>query len=479
MPARTLTRIEWAALALALAAGVAHRLLFGWDAPLWLDEAYTGTIAAQTTLAGLFDWCRQELSGPVYYASIWAWEKLAGDSNTALRLPSLIASLGAVVLIALWGPADRRERLLWAGLTAIWLPGLLFVAQARPQALLFLLATGQAIVFLRCMATGARRWWTIWAACGALMVLTHIHAAVITGLQGLCLLWFVRPRLRDIAPAVAIFAIPALWLPLQWSFLSGILKPGAAWYPLLAPSDLLKLSGHLFAQNIAAPAVVAIVVIVLGLQWAERRTTPMPYARAEALLALSAVASILLVYVIGYIRPSFAPRYLMPYMPALLFGLTIVLARTRLLLGLLPSIVLTTWAATAALSAANYYGKEAQATLNPLEYERGSDWLMANKARRTLFIWDNPSSALSGDARQAEVASFFFRRVAYPMQVKAVFVPHAEQTPERLAALADAEGAAILWVGGEEVPAGLSQMPQFDCRTWGNGKSNSITCARR
>lgn len=481
MSPRTLARIEWLAVVLAIAGGLAHRLLFGWYAPLWLDETYTGVIAAQPGLAGLFEWCRQELSGPIYYAGMWAWEKLAGDGNTALRLPSLIASLGAVVLIAAWGPEDRRERWLWAALTAIWLPGLLFVAQARPQALLLLLATGQAIAFLRCADLRSRRWLTVWAALGALLVLTHIHAAVITGLQFICLLSTIRPKLRDIAPALAIFAVAAAWLPLQWSFMTGILKPGAAWYPLLGPADLWKLPGHLFAENVAAIAVAAIVAIILGLQWKQRRSTgtPMPYARGEAMLALTALASVVLVYVAGYVRPSFAARYFFPYMPALLFGLTIVLARTRLLLGLLPAIVLATWTGTAALNATAYAGAEAQQTLNPLEFERGSNWLMANNARRVLFVWDNPSSALSGDTRQAEVANFFFRRAGYSVRIRAAFIEHARQTPEHLARLADAEGAAILWVGGADYPAGLHGIAGLECRDFGGGKSRSIACVRR
>jgi uncharacterized membrane protein len=132
----TAPRIEYFVLAAAIVAGIAHRLIFGWFAPLWLDEAYTGVIAAQPGIAGLIQWCRQEMTGPFYYAGIWMWEKLAGDSNLALRLPSLIASLGAIALVAAFGGSNRRERLLWTGLTAIWLPGLLFVAQARPQALL-------------------------------------------------------------------------------------------------------------------------------------------------------------------------------------------------------------------------------------------------------------------------------------------------------------------------------------------------------
>ena len=482
MKATVALRIETAVIAVAILAGLAHRLVFGWQAPLWLDEAYTGVIASQPDIAGLFAWCREELSGPFFYAALWAWEKIAGDSNLALRLPSAIASCAAIALVVLWGMPDRRERWIWAGLTAVWLPGLMFVAQARPQAILFLLATIQAIAFLRCIETPRTRWLVLWSAMGACMILTHIHATVITGLQLLCLAWVHRTRLRGLWPALPFFIPVAAWLPLQFSFMTGILKPGAAWYPLLGVGDLLRVPVYLFAANLAAFAVAAIVLGILGVQWAQRRSTatPLPYSRAEAMLTLTALLSIALVIAAGFLRPTFVPRYLVPFMPGVLFGLTIVLARTRLLLGLLPSLVLLAWSGAAVQNATAYAGFEAQQSLNPLEYQRGSDWLMAKGTRRVLFVWDNPSSALSGPERQAEIAGFFFRRAGYPAQVRAAFLDPAWQTPDHLAALADRGDAAILWIGGAaRLPAGLRTKPGFDCRDWGDTISRSIACARR
>src|SRR5205823_12129116 len=103
--------IETIAVAAAMMAGAYHLLVFGWRAPFWLDEAYTGTIASQLTLAGLLRWCRHELSGPIYYAALWLWEKVAGNTDTALRLPSLIMWVGAVLLMAVHKGQDLRDRL--------------------------------------------------------------------------------------------------------------------------------------------------------------------------------------------------------------------------------------------------------------------------------------------------------------------------------------------------------------------------------
>jgi hypothetical protein len=474
-------RVERYILAAAILVGVVHRLVFGWSAPLWLDETYTAVIASEPDVHGLFLWCRNELSGPVYYAGMWLWEKLVGDGNFALRLPSLIASLGAIALIAVAGGPNQRERRLWAGLTAVWLPGLLFVAQARPQALLFLLATVQAIAFLRCIDRRSPRWLTIWSAVSALMILTHLHATAIIGLQALCILWTFRPRLREVWPSIAIFAIVALWLPLQLSFVAGILKPGAALYPVLGLKDLLKIPYYLFAANVAAFAVVALVVGILVAQWTRRRSAgePMPYSRTEAMLALSGLLSVTVVVAAGFVRSSFEPRYLLPYMPSLLFGLTLVLARTRLLSGALPGFILAMWAGAAVDNIATFLRAEAQQRLNSLEYERGSEWLMRGHARRVIFVWDNPTSALSGPVRQAEIASFFFRRAHYPVELQAIYLGRDARDPARLAALADARDAGILWVGGVDYPAGLHAMPRFDCRDFGGGTSRSLVCIRK
>lgn len=474
MAEASLLRIERILLGAAILAGVGHRLVFGWQAPLWIDETYTGVIASQPTVAALVDWCRHELSGPVFYAGMWLWEKVAGNGDFALRLPSLLCSLAAIALIAVWGGRDRRERWLWAALTAVWLPGLMFAAQARPQALLFLLASAQAIAFLRCAEGLSRRRLAIWALMGALMVLTHIHAAVITGIQLLCLAWLHRDRLRAFWPVAAIFVPVAAWLPLQLPFMLGFARPGVAWYATLSASDLWGTPWILLGANNAAYAVTAMVLLVLAVQFAQRK---LPYSRGEAMLALSGLAAVAIVIAIGLFRPSFTPRYLIPYMPALLFGLTCVLHRTRILWGLLPSIVLAVWIGPAVQNAGAYASARAQQTLYPLEFQRASDWLMHAGARRVIFTWDNPTSVVTNPARQTEVGAFFFRRAGYAAEVQAVHPAPDGESPGDLAALADKRHAAILWLGSD--PAGLRNMAPFECREFGFGTSRSMACIRR
>jgi hypothetical protein len=476
MAETSLLRIERILVAAAILVGLAHRLVFGWHASFWLDETYTGVIASQTTLAALIGWCRHELSGPFFYGGMWVWEKLAGNGDLALRLPSLLCSLAAIALIAAWGGPNRRERWLWAGLTAVWLPGLMFAAQARPQALLFLLASAQAIAFLRCAQGLSRRRLALWALMGTLMVLTHVYAAVITGIQLLCLAWLHRARLRQFWPVAAIFAPVAAWLPLQLPFMLGFARPGVAWYSTLSASDLWGTPWILLGANNAAYAVAAAVLVVLAVQFAQRQC---PYSRSEGMLTLSGLAAVAIVIAIGLFRPSFTPRYLIPYMPAVLFGLACVLHRTRILWGLLPSIVLAAWIGAAVQNAGAYASARAQQAFYPLEFERGSDWLMHAGARRVIFVWDNPTSQLSGAARQAEVGAFFFRRAGYTIDLQAVYLASARQTASNLAALADVRDAAILWVGGAAYPAGLHDMAQFDCRDFGGGTSRSMACIRK
>ena len=87
--------IPRAVLVGALMLFVANILTASLRVPLWLDENFSATIAAQPTFARLVNWCLNELSGPLYYSLLWVWEKIAGDGNIALRIPSIALSIAA------------------------------------------------------------------------------------------------------------------------------------------------------------------------------------------------------------------------------------------------------------------------------------------------------------------------------------------------------------------------------------------------
>ena len=139
------------ALVVAAALVVLRISLAGFGLPLWLDENFSAAIAVQPTVHGLIDWCLNELSGPLYYSTLWAWEKVAGDSNAALRVPGHVIAL-ATPLFLLWkGHPDREVRILWALMIGLWPLGFDIYITARPYAMVVFMGCVQAVAFLRLM----------------------------------------------------------------------------------------------------------------------------------------------------------------------------------------------------------------------------------------------------------------------------------------------------------------------------------------
>jgi hypothetical protein len=133
-----------ALLAAALIVGLGGRLLYSLNTTLWFDETFTGVIASQRSLPALIDWCLHELTGPAFYMPMWLWEKLAGNSDLALRLPNLLLSLATPLAVLRWGHRDARLRRWWAVFLLLWPPILPFAGEARSYPEIFALGVAQA-----------------------------------------------------------------------------------------------------------------------------------------------------------------------------------------------------------------------------------------------------------------------------------------------------------------------------------------------
>jgi 4-amino-4-deoxy-L-arabinose transferase-like glycosyltransferase len=67
--------------------------------PLWSDEAFTASYTAHPTPGLLLEDVRKnEETPPLYFLLLWGWVQLVGQSELALRLPSLLAGIAAVAL---------------------------------------------------------------------------------------------------------------------------------------------------------------------------------------------------------------------------------------------------------------------------------------------------------------------------------------------------------------------------------------------
>ena len=100
----------WRLLAVALLVGVAVRLP-GMTESLWFDETWrtTSRLNADLAFATLF----RDVHNFLYNAFMYGWIRLFGQSEVSIRLPSMLAGVGAAWLFADWVSRRFGRRLGW------------------------------------------------------------------------------------------------------------------------------------------------------------------------------------------------------------------------------------------------------------------------------------------------------------------------------------------------------------------------------
>src|SRR4029077_16358123 len=132
-----------------------------------------------------------ESAPPLYYALAWVWTQLTGTGEFGLRSLSALGGVATVPVAYLLGAELRHRR---AGIAAAALvavnPMLLWYSQeARGYALLALLTAVAALYFVRALAGGRRRDFTVWGVASALALATHYFAIFPIALEATWLLW--------------------------------------------------------------------------------------------------------------------------------------------------------------------------------------------------------------------------------------------------------------------------------------------------
>jgi hypothetical protein len=193
---------------------------------LWLDEFST----LWAVDAGFGEMLRRVPTvmgqSPFYYAFAWTSLHLFGESEVALRLPSLLAVAGASVAIGyaareLGGRAAAAwaAGLFWLSYTAIWES-----LDARPYGLALLFAALAVLGFIRVSATGRARDRALWIVGAAGLVWAHYIFAPLLG--GLAAAYVFRPELRaryPVARAIADLGVIALLVLPAAAQLAGII----------------------------------------------------------------------------------------------------------------------------------------------------------------------------------------------------------------------------------------------------------------
>lgn len=451
----------------ALLCGTVARLRTGLEMPLWIDETFTATIATQTSFAGLVRWCLTELTGPAFYGPMWLWTKVAGSSDAMLRLPAVAMALATPLVVARFGHRDRSLALLWAGMCFLWLPNLPGSTEARAYPQLMLLGSLQAMAFIAAARDLRGRTLLAWSAVTAAAVLTHYYALVISGLQGLALLVLFRRQLLAhwLAHWLALWplALAAGWMSLHLSFLMQFAGMRFEAYDPLPWSFFFITPMLAFGAGLQGYIILAAVGWTLLRHWREQ-APDLP----ERLLAWTGVASVVFLVIIGFWKASFAPRYLTPAMPALMFGLALwarrQAPRERVAVAATLGSLLATMATVMIAGSTDVRFEERRA----MTIEPASAWIAEQHPERLYFLWSTPTGAVSSVPNLTDIAGFAFRRMGEPVEVHVVRSGRAPNDALLAAAGADPKGA-ILWFSDNPLTAKNrprigSMDPSWECR---------------
>lgn len=273
----------WQLLAAIISGGAALRLIGLGRESLWNDELGSWT---QYTLPTI--WTAIVYTSPQHVPGYWmlmhVWTRIAGDSETMLRLPS--ALFGIATIPAMFALGRRcygdREALIAAGLTAVaWAP-VYYSQEARPYALLLLavvLATTWLIDVTRALGAGAtppRRAQLGYVVAATAAAYAHYFGAALVGLQLAAAAYALRRRRgawRALAPLAAALLIA--YAPLVRRALRVV--PGGLNARIMPDlTDVWLLLCFFFNQSaVVAGLVVTVTALAVGRGLA-RREWPRP-----------------------------------------------------------------------------------------------------------------------------------------------------------------------------------------------------------
>ena len=282
------------ALALLVLLGVvaALRLHHLGKESLWPDEAFSITIA-RVSVAHIIDETSRDVHPPLYYTLLRYWMLMAGSTEAAARLLSVLLSLGTVVASYFMGLrlVNRRAGLAAAALLTFLPFQVEFSQEARMYSLLALLGT----ISFRCLVglfdSPSPRWMVAYALSTAAMLYTQIYGSFVFAGEIACMAWMLvlnRGRLRPEFVRWLGSAIAAAALFIPWMFVlarqasrvqSGFWIPRRPWIAILEP--FWTYSGSVALVAVLAPlAALGFVLLV----WRSRTSVAAPAAPPPALI---------------------------------------------------------------------------------------------------------------------------------------------------------------------------------------------------
>ena len=287
---------------------------------LWSDELATWGMATVSwhDMFAVLHWV--DLAIAPYYVLVHAWVGVAGASDLAIRLPSVVAMAAAAGLTGALGArlANRWVGLL-AGLIFAVLPG---TARYAQEARAYALTTFVAVLATFLVVGLAQRpaWWKYPGYVLSVAVLGVLHpvALLLLGAHGWIVFAYHRRRILPWVVAAALGSAPGAVL--LWY--SEKQKSQVAWIPRPSREVLLR-----FPEDLAGTAVLGVLLVALAL-------FSLPLRRTAAVATAWAVLPFLGLVAAAQQTPIFLARYLLFTLPAWALLAALALGRARIWWGI-------------------------------------------------------------------------------------------------------------------------------------------------
>lgn len=298
---------------------------------LWIDELFTVyLIHHHGGMGEVFRRALTDTHPPLYYFLLYAWTRVAGMSEAALRLPSAVFAVASLCIFAFGARhALSRTAIAFAcavaGVSEFWYE---HAQNARSYALCLALSAGLLSIALALRRRVLARacfplaHWLALSMLGLVASLTHAYLLLATGMVWLFLLpslpsW--RIRLALVASGLAILAVNVAYYRMMMHASQQNLQ--GLWFDNSASFFKQEIRGALYGLMQRQVIAVTLLLILSGIRQKLAGTTGFTHDAQETRWAAGLAAFVLagvIVCGIGVslaVAPSFSDRNLLTCMP--------------------------------------------------------------------------------------------------------------------------------------------------------------------
>lgn len=417
--------------------------------PLWLDEIFTGAVSQGSLHDILHIWLSADVHPPLHYVLTHGWVALAGQSDFALRVPSLLASSATILLGARAMARRYGHDAGWIAAITLAVPAgaIYYASEARSYALQMLLALALMLAHRALRTQWHLRRWVLLVLLTVLLCLTHYFGFLFALCIWVILLsdaWMAR-RLRQWGLAALVSAaMLAPWL--AWHLPYMLSKTGGNFWipPLGFAQSLLALAVSVWSDPVFALSFGVTAAAVWAMLHRREGGTAagvddFPW-RGYAISLCGVVTGLALM---SLSSPLVVPRYVLLFLP-----MTCLIAARALLL--LPPL-LARGAALGLGALVLMLGQTVRIYEAPdrLAWRAASHWLAAQHPDQLLFAFDDGAGVHIGTENLSRLGAFFLRRSGNDVPVTARAATPA--APQLSTDLPPGRRIAVLLVVGQLV----------------------------